>query len=63
MKMNLRCLAVSLFLLSISLPATLMADGNPNGPPPPIVQLPTPLPPDGNPNGPPPKVIMRVMVR
>ena len=58
-KMSLHCLAVALFLatVSISVPSTLMAatgsatDGNPNGPPP-IVR--PQLPPDGNPNGPPP---------
>ena len=52
MKMNLRWLAVALFLTTISLPAVLMADDQPT-PPPPIVQHPSPGPTDGNPNGPP----------
>ena len=65
--MNLRWLAVALFLTVISAPASLMAttgsgpDGNPNGPPP--IVYPAPLPPDGNPNGPPPKVMVRLAER
>jgi hypothetical protein len=43
---SLRWLAVVLLLATLSLPTTLLADGNPNGPP----------PTDGNPNGPPPIV-------
>jgi len=47
-KMNLRWLAVALLLTTISLPATLLADSNPNSPAPPVVHKPG-LPPDGNP--------------
>jgi len=49
-KISPRWLVVALLLTTISVPATLMADGNPNGPPPPIVHHPGPPPPDGNPN-------------
>jgi hypothetical protein len=51
-KMNLRWLAVALLLATVSVPATLMADGNPfphhTGIPVSGVQNPAPAP-DGNP--------------
>jgi len=50
--MNLRWLAVALFLTSISLPAALMADDRPT-PSAPIVKHPSPGPTDGDPTGPP----------
>jgi len=49
--MTLRWLALAVLLATVFVPATLMADGNPSGPPP-IVHG-SPLPPDGNPTGPP----------
>jgi hypothetical protein len=57
-KMSPRWLAVALFLITTSVPPSLMAnsgngtDGNPSGPPP--IVFPTPQAPDGNPSGPPP---------